>query len=81
MDQGSLVMEDTKAGVELVRRLNQVIPVKVAFWLKESEEGPWYFYIASDQITDENLRQNYGVVLRLASEMAGEIVASSIRFW
>ena len=45
------------------------MPVRAAFWLKESEEGPWYLYIVSDQIADGNLRQNYGVLLRLAGEI------------
>ena len=69
MDQGSLVTEDTVEGGELVRRLNQFTPVRAAFWLKESEEGPWYLYIASDKIDDKNLRRNYGVLLRVAEQM------------
>jgi hypothetical protein len=69
MDQGSLVIEETDAGAELVRQLNQYTPVKAAFWLKESEEGRWYLYIASDQIDDKNLRRAYGEVLRLANQI------------
>jgi len=70
MDQGQLVSEDIHAGADLVRRLDQYVPVKAAFWLKESEEGQWYLYIASDQIDDTNRRATYGQVLRLAAELA-----------
>ena len=70
MDQGPLVIEETDAGEELVRRLDKHIPVKVAFWVKDSEEAQWYLYIASDQIDDTNLHAAYGEVLRLAARMA-----------
>ena len=70
MDQGPLVIEETEAGAELVRRLDKSIPIKAAFWVKDSEEGQWYLYIASDQINDKNLDLAYAEVLRLAWEMS-----------
>ncbi|MFI5456970.1 MAG: hypothetical protein ACHRXM_16110 [Isosphaerales bacterium] len=70
MDQGPLVREEAEAGGELVRRLDAYFPVKAAFWLKDSEEGRWYLYIASGQINDNTLNVAYGEVLRLADEMA-----------
>jgi hypothetical protein len=70
MDQGPLVREETEAGAELVRRLDTNFPVRAAFWLKDSEEGRWYLYVASDQINDNTVRVGYGEVLRLADEMA-----------
>ncbi len=70
MDQGILVIEETDAGADLVRRLNSSVPVRAAFWVKESDEGQWYLYIASDRIDDTNLRRAYGEVLRLAGQMA-----------
>jgi hypothetical protein len=70
MDQGQLVSEETDAGGELVRRLDKYVPVRAAFWVKDSEEGHWYLYIASDQINDTNLGSAYGQVLRLAGELA-----------
>lgn len=70
MDQGPLVVEETDAGAELVRRLDQHFPVKAAFWLKDSEDGHWFLYIASDQIDDKTLDSAYGEVLRVAWEMA-----------
>jgi len=69
MDQGPLVREEAEAGGELVRRLDAHFPVRAAFWLKDSEEGRWYLYIASDQINDNTLNAAYGEVLRLADEM------------
>ena len=39
MDQGQLVSEEIDAGAELVRRLDRYVPVKAAFWVKDSEEG------------------------------------------
>lgn len=74
MDQGPLVIEAIDAGAELVRRLDKYVPVQAAFWVKDSEEGQWYLYIASDQISDQiddkNLDVAYGEVLRLAGQMA-----------
>jgi len=70
MDQGPLVIEETDAGADLVRRLNSSFPIQAAFWVKDSDEGQWYLYIASDQIDDTNLRQAYGEVMRLAGQMA-----------
>lgn len=69
MDQGSLVMEEIDAGEELVREFNMYIPIKVAFWLKASDDEHRYLYIASEQINDANLDIAYGEVLRLASKM------------
>jgi hypothetical protein len=70
MDQGPLVIEETDAGADLVRRLDKYMRIKAAFWVKESEEGQWYLYIASDQIDDRNIDVAYGEVLRLAGQMA-----------
>ncbi len=70
MDQEPLVSEEIDAGAELVRQLDKYVPVKAAFWLKDSEEGQWYLYVASDEINDRNLDVVYGEVLRLAGQMA-----------
>jgi hypothetical protein len=70
MDQVPLVIEETDAGADLVRALDKNVPVRAAFWVKDSEEGPWYLYIAFDRINDQNLGTAYGEVLRLADQMA-----------
>jgi hypothetical protein len=69
MDQGPLVSAMTDAGAELVRRLNKYFLVQTAFWLKDSEAGQWYLFIASDQIDDSNIDVAYGEVLRVANEI------------
>ena len=70
MDQGLLVIEETEAGAELVRLLDKHVPVDAAFWVKDSEEGQWYLYIASDRFEEKNLDAAYGEVLRLAAQVA-----------
>lgn len=69
MDQGSLVMEEIDAGVELAHEFNNYDPVKVAFWLKASDDEHRYLYIATDRINDSNFDVAYGEVLRLTSQM------------
>ncbi len=69
MDQSQLVREEIDAGAELVRRLDPYVPVKAAMWVKDSEEGQWYLYIASDQINHTSRRAAYAQVLRLAAEV------------
>jgi hypothetical protein len=66
MNQGPLVMEEIDAGDKLAREFDKLIRVKVAFWLKASDEDQRYLYLASDQINDTNFDVAYGEVLRLA---------------
>ncbi|WP_165066602.1 hypothetical protein [Paludisphaera rhizosphaerae] len=68
MDSTTLVSDELEAGADLVHRFNQDFEVDVAFWLKESDEDPWYLYIASDAITDDNRRDGYRSVMRATSE-------------
>jgi hypothetical protein len=66
MDKGPLVNEQINAGVRFLAEFQNYLPIQSAFWLKESENGRWYLYVASDQITDENFDVVYGEVGRLA---------------
>jgi hypothetical protein len=66
MDQGPLVSEDIEAGARFLREFQKHIPVQAAFWLKDSDDGNWHLYVASDQITDENFDDAYGVVSDVA---------------
>ncbi|GAC1470560.1 MAG: hypothetical protein NVSMB9_15760 [Isosphaeraceae bacterium] len=68
MDQGPLVISHIDAGAEFLRRFDQSFPVKIAFWLKGSEGGEWYLYIASEAIDGTNFDLGYGEVLRLTGE-------------
>jgi len=69
MDQGPLVSDEIDAGDDLVRDFDNFQPVKVAFWLKASDDQIRYLYIASDRIDDTNFRVAYGEVLRLAADL------------
>lgn len=69
MDQGSLVTEEIDAGAELARAFDKYEPVKVAFWLKASDDDHRFLYIASDRIDDTNIDIAYGTILRLAQKM------------
>lgn len=66
MDQGPLVAEQIDAGARFLAEFQKYLPVQAAFWLKDSEEGAWNLYVASDQITDDNFDVAYGEVVRLA---------------
>lgn len=65
MDQGPLVKEQIEAGARFLAEFHKYAPVQAAFWLKESDEGEWYLYVASDQITDDNFDIGYGEVARI----------------
>lgn len=69
MDQGPLVREQIDAGARFLAEFDKYYPVRAAFWLKESEEGHWYLYVASDRITDENFDVAYEEVLRVAGHL------------
>jgi hypothetical protein len=69
MDQGPLVTEEIEAGAELVREFDKYEPVKVAFWLKASDEDHRFLYIASEHINDTNFAVAYGEVLRLSDKL------------
>jgi hypothetical protein len=51
MDQGPLVTEQIDAGKRFLVEYQKYVPVQVAFWLKESDDGNWHLYIASDKFT------------------------------
>jgi hypothetical protein len=66
MDQGPLVSEQITAGARFLREFQQYVPVQVAFWLKDNDDGTWSLYVASDEITDDNFDVAYGEVVRIA---------------
>ena len=65
MDQGPLVSEQIEAGAKLASEFDKRTPLHGAFWLKESEDGQWFLYLASDQINDSNFDLAYGEVVRI----------------
>ena len=69
MDQSPLVIDQFEAGARFLGEFQKYVPVNAAFWLKESEEGEWILYVASDRITDDNFDVAYGEVLRIAGQL------------
>jgi len=69
MDQGPLVIEQIDAGARFLAEFEKKIPVMAALWLKASDEGSWYLYLASDEFNHNNLDVGYREVLRLAGEL------------
>ncbi len=54
MDQGTLVDLQIADGRRLLERLSgEGVPITAAAWLKESEGGPWYFYIVTPLVTED----------------------------
>lgn len=56
--------EQIEAGEEFARDFNEYVPVDAAFWINPAESEKWYFYIASSEIRDDNIRAAYGEVGR-----------------
>jgi hypothetical protein len=69
MDQGPLVTDQIDAGAKFLGAFKKHTPVQNAFWLKDSDDGEWSLYVASDKITDDNFDVAYGEVVRIASEL------------
>ena len=69
MDHEPLVTEQIEAAAAFLREFDKYAPVRVAFWLKESDRQYWHLYVASDEITDDNFDLAYGEVIRIAGEL------------
>ena len=77
MDSSELVeQEEIDAGQEFVRLLDKTLPVKVAFWLKPSDER-WWLYIASEQIVNGDVKHGYQQVVAVARAMNNPYLDSS----
>jgi hypothetical protein len=61
-----LVDEQIEVGAQFLSEFCKYRPVQSAFWYKDSDEGEWYLYVASDQITDDNFDVAYEEVGRVA---------------
>ena len=70
MDQGTLVnQQQIEAGGRFLHEFDKHVPLRTAFWLKDSEESSPWLYVASDQVTDDNIDVVYGEVGRVALPM------------
>jgi hypothetical protein len=63
VDQNTLVSERIDAGQAFIAEFARKRPVKIAFWLKLSEESRWYLYVASEDIDGKTIRDAYKDVL------------------
>lgn len=60
MDTATLVNEKIDDGKRLIEQLNQKsIPVTVALWALTSDDGLWFFYIASRDVDEEGPAKAY----------------------
>ena len=69
MDRGPLVNEEIEDGETLARAFDAYASVKIAFWVKSSDEDQRYLYLASDEINDGNFDVAYGEVIRLTNAL------------
>jgi hypothetical protein len=69
MDPNSLVNEQIEAGARFLSRFDKVVPVAVAYWLKENDVSRPYMYIASDSYNETGGSVGYSEAGRLAREM------------
>lgn len=67
MDHGPLVTEQIQAAERFLGALEERMHVTAAFWVRTSEDGPWYLHVASDEVTDSSRKTAYGTVLELTT--------------
>lgn len=71
MDQVPLVDEKKDAGRKLVEQLTQAgFEVTAAFWLKTTEAGQWYLYLASPIVDSEGPLEAYGRVHAVTRQLS-----------
>lgn len=72
MDTDLLVENKIDDGLALIRQLwRDQFKVEVAFWVKRTEEGLWYLYIATSSVTAEKLNAAYRVVYAALTKISG----------
>ncbi len=60
MDQGSLVEMQIDDGVKVIEKLRESgFDVTAAWWMRSSEEGQWFLYIASKQVDEDGIASAY----------------------
>ncbi len=60
MDQGSLVEMQIVDGAKIVEKLRDAsFDVTAAWWMRTSEEGLWFLYIASKQVEEVGIADAY----------------------
>ena len=63
MDQGSLVENQIKDGARIVEALRASgFDVVAAWWMKETEEGLWFLYVASKEVDEKGIKAAYHAI-------------------
>lgn len=69
MDQESLAREQIDAGQKFLDAFGKRAPVKVAFWLKTSDDSDWYLFVALDGFKFEDMPRLYTEVFHASKEI------------
>lgn len=70
MDQTALVDEQIADGKRLLDRLGEAgFPVTAAGWVRESERGRWYLYLASPVVEHQGIGAAYRRIHTLVRQM------------
>ena len=69
MDKTPLVMDEIVAGKEFIQHLHGYRPVLAAWWMRPSEDGVRYLYVALNGLTVANKDAAYREVLRSANAL------------
>jgi hypothetical protein len=64
-----LKSEQIDGAAKFLGEFHKTFPILIAFWLKDSAEGEWHLYVASDHITDDDLGAAYGEVVRITGQL------------
>ncbi len=67
MDHEILVNEQIEVGRKVIAEFEKLLPVKIAFWLKETDRAFWYLHLASDSINPYTLRDAYDKLCMIVS--------------
>ena len=74
MDTDTLVEDRIDDGLRLIRRLAaERFDVSVVCWIRTSEEGNWFLYIASNAVDEKGLAAAYRDVNRVIGSVPGEL--------
>lgn len=71
MDSSPLVNEYIEVGTRFLDELRKSVPVRAAFWLRESDERNPHLYVALDRITEEKFDRAYEEVDRILGPSQG----------
>ena|SRR5437899_2691185 len=63
MDKETLVEKQINDGAKIVEKLRESgFDVAAAWWMKSSEEGLWFLYIASKEVDEKGIKAAYRAV-------------------